>query len=203
MMRASYRWTPRTTRHCRRRCTAKSPCASYEREIEILDERGTGPAPPRRRARARARSASPDADRIFNPSRETARLIGKVAKIGPHTRSARPGDLRPAGPPRPARDLRPSQSRRAIYPLRATSRARVRTVLDAEHASPTRPSSASSSVNAAADEPPRRRAAALNRPAPDIRAIEEYQAFWEILRSTQTLPPTPTDRSNTMSNVDH
>lgn len=54
----------------------------YEREIEILDEQG---AVLRRHAKAARKGTFvlPEEERIFNPSRETARLIGKVAKIGP------------------------------------------------------------------------------------------------------------------------
>jgi len=55
----------------------------YEREIEILDEHGQV----LRRHEKTTRPGDyrlPEEDRIFNPSRETARLIGKVAKIGPH-----------------------------------------------------------------------------------------------------------------------
>jgi Mu transposase, C-terminal domain len=54
----------------------------YEREIELLDEQGSVL---RRHAKAARRGdfVLPEADRLFNPSRETARLIGKVGKIGP------------------------------------------------------------------------------------------------------------------------
>jgi hypothetical protein len=55
----------------------------YEREIEILDAHG---AVLRRHDKSAHKGAYvlPEEDRIFNPSRETARLIGKVRKIGPH-----------------------------------------------------------------------------------------------------------------------
>jgi len=56
----------------------------YEREIEILGADGQV----LRRHDKSARKGVfviPEADRIFNPSRETARLIGKVTKIGPHS----------------------------------------------------------------------------------------------------------------------
>jgi transposase len=55
----------------------------YEREIEILDASG---ALLRRHAQAehKGQFVLAESDRIFNPSRETARLIGKAIAIGPH-----------------------------------------------------------------------------------------------------------------------
>ena len=56
----------------------------YEHDIEILDRMGT-----LLRRHPRATHAGhfelQAADRLFNPSRETARLLGKVAKLGPHS----------------------------------------------------------------------------------------------------------------------
>ena len=54
----------------------------YQREIEILDEQG---AVLRRHEKAARKGAFvlAEEDRIFNPSRETARLITKIAKLGP------------------------------------------------------------------------------------------------------------------------
>ena len=55
----------------------------YDREIEIFDPSGQIL---RRHDKSLAQGAYvlPDEDRIFNPSRETARLIAKVHRIGPH-----------------------------------------------------------------------------------------------------------------------
>ncbi|MFU8807465.1 MAG: Mu transposase domain-containing protein, partial [Bradymonadaceae bacterium] len=53
----------------------------YAREIEILD--GIGQVLRRHEKVARGQVVLPDADRLFNPSRETARLLAKVHKIGP------------------------------------------------------------------------------------------------------------------------
>ena len=55
----------------------------YEHEIEILDNEGQV----LRRHEKAARKGEyklPEEDRIFNPSRQTAQLIHKVSKIGPH-----------------------------------------------------------------------------------------------------------------------
>ena len=55
----------------------------YEHDIEIIDGAGA-------LLRRHPRSLVPGhfemqaSDRIFNPSRETARLLGKAAKLGPH-----------------------------------------------------------------------------------------------------------------------
>ncbi len=77
----------------------------YEREIEILNDLG---AVLRRHEKvARGQMVLPDADRLFNPSRETARLLAKIRKIGPHS-SALARDIF-------ARRGRPGQ--RAIYGL--------------------------------------------------------------------------------------
>jgi hypothetical protein len=46
----------------------------------------------RRHAKAarRGQFVLPEQDRLFNPSRETVRLIGKVAKLGPQSELPRP-----------------------------------------------------------------------------------------------------------------
>ena len=56
----------------------------YEREIEILDAAGTLL---RRHEKSLRKGAfvMAGSDRLFNPSRETARLLARVRKIGPHT----------------------------------------------------------------------------------------------------------------------
>jgi hypothetical protein len=56
----------------------------YEREVEILDEHGQLLRRHEKKA-ARGKYELPPEDRLFNPSRETARLIGKAVKIGPHS----------------------------------------------------------------------------------------------------------------------
>lgn len=55
----------------------------YEHYVEVLDDCGQLL---RRHEKSTRKGAfvMAEEDRIFNPSRETARLIGKVAKIGPH-----------------------------------------------------------------------------------------------------------------------
>jgi transposase len=56
----------------------------YEREIEILDRSGDVL---RRHIKAARKGAfvMDDSDRIFNPSRQNAQLLGKIDRIGPHT----------------------------------------------------------------------------------------------------------------------
>jgi hypothetical protein len=147
----------------------------YEREIELLDEQG---AVLRRHAKAARRGefVLPEADRLFNPSRETARLIGKVAKIGPASEQL-------------AREIfvrlgRPGQ--RAIYGLANLPRRHSRE--DIEAASAKVLTLATPSYQALKRILERRGAAALEADAvapvllqsgDDIRAIDEYQAFFE------------------------
>ncbi len=56
----------------------------YEREVEILDKDGQVLRRHERAAR-KGQFQIEASDRLFNPSRETARLLGKAAKIGPHS----------------------------------------------------------------------------------------------------------------------
>jgi len=56
----------------------------YEREVEILDAHGRLLRRHEKKT-ARRRYELPPEDRLFNPSRETARLLGKAMKIGPHS----------------------------------------------------------------------------------------------------------------------
>jgi transposase len=145
----------------------------YEHEIEILGDHGEV----LRRHEKAARKGEyklPEADRIFNPSRQSAQLIGKVAKIGPHSaqlareifaRLGRPGE-------------------KAIYGMANLPRRYKRA--DIEHACEqvlrlSRPSyqalkrilerTASTVANTGAS---------LQQAGPHIRSIEEYQAFWDF-----------------------
>lgn len=157
----------------------------YEQQIELLDEHG---AVLRRHAKAarRGQFVLPEADRLFNPSRETARLIGKVAKIGPASQKL-------------AREIfarlgRPGQ--RAIYGL--ANLARHYSCEAIEAACTQALTLATPSYQALKRILERRDADALaaGAAAPvlmqsgaDIRAIEEYQAFFE--QHSKSVPPSP------------
>lgn len=56
----------------------------YGEEIEVLDRDGVLLRRHRKSTR-KGHYEIPAADRVFNPSRETARLLGKARKIGPHS----------------------------------------------------------------------------------------------------------------------
>ena len=81
------RWcrsTAPTTPRCRRSRTAKSRCAStrttsrsWMRKAKLLRRH--------EKAARKGAFALEGADRLFNPSRETARILARVDKIGPHT----------------------------------------------------------------------------------------------------------------------
>jgi hypothetical protein len=145
----------------------------YAQEIEILAADGAV-------LRRHARSAQPGyaaltpADRIFNPSRETARLLARVAKIGPCT--ARFGEALFATLGRPGQ--------KALYGLanlpRKYRREDIEAVCEAALAADCR----SYGVIRGALE--RRAALAtpattplLTQSAPEIRAISDYQGFFD------------------------
>jgi transposase len=148
----------------------------YEREIEIMDDSG---AVLRRHVKSQRKGhfEIPEADRIFNPSRETARLIGKVTKIGPHSA-------------RLAREIfarlgRPGQ--RAIYAMANLARTHRREAIETaceRVLSLSTPSyqalkrilqrdAAAQEARAAAGNP------TLQQCGDEIRAIDDYQAFWD------------------------
>jgi transposase len=155
----------------------------YEREIELLDEQG---AVLRRHAKAarKGQFVLPEADRLFNPSRETARLIGKVAKIGPASEQL-------------AREIfarlgRPGQ--RAIYGLANLPRHHSREHIEAACAKVL--TLATPSYQALKRILERRPAvthersadaSALRQSGDEIRAIDEYQTFFE--QHAQSAPP--------------
>jgi transposase len=155
----------------------------YECEIELLDEQGSVL---RRHAKAARRGefVLPEADRLFNPSRETARLIGKVAKLGPASEQL-------------AREIfarlgRPGQ--RAIYGLANLPRHYSREDIEAACAKVLR--LATPSYQALKRILERRSADALAAGAAApvllqsgdaIRAIDEYQAFFEQHSRSATL----------------
>lgn len=142
----------------------------YEHEIEILDDAGTVL---RRHARSTRKGAfvMEDQDRIFNPSRETARLLAKVERIGPRTATL-------------AREIfarlgRPGQ--RAIYGLASLTRRYARKHIEAicnrmlearcvSYAA-VRRALERRSINATGP--------GLSQAGPQIRSLTEYQAFWD------------------------
>jgi len=154
----------------------------FDREIEILDAAGTLL---RRHEKSLRKGAFVIAgsDRLFNPSRETARLLARVHKIGPHTAALAQEIF--------ARMGRPGQ--RAIYGLanlpRTYRRADIEAVCERLHAAQcvsyaaVRRALERQSTNA--PQPP------LTQSGPDIRALTEYQSFWEM--HSQVDPKEDTD----------
>ena len=157
----------------------------YEREIEILDAAGQVL---RRHEKAARKGAFviEGADRLFNPSRETARLLAQGRTIGPHTAAlARELFARLGAPasgrstawrtcPRtyPRADIEAVCAR--LLAAQCFSYAAVKRALERHAASPR-------------DAHP----APLTQSGPDIRAITEYQSFWET--HSQTHPQEDTD----------
>lgn len=111
-------------------------------------------------------------DRLFNPSRETARVLARVAQIGPHTatlaqelfaRLGRPGN----------RALYGLASLARTYP-RADIEAVCERLLAAHCVSYTAVKNALARRAGAPSE-----ASPLAQSGPGIRPLTEYQAFWE------------------------
>jgi len=161
----------------------------FEREIEILDAAGRVL---RRHAKSQRKGAFviESSDRLFNPSRESARLLAKVERIGPRT-----GAL--------AREIfarlgRPGQ--RAIYGLANLPRTYARADIEAVCARLLEARVASyAAVRRALERhgaTPPATAPVLTQSSPDIRTLSEYQSFWET--HSQAHPQEDTD-----GNVDH
>jgi hypothetical protein len=156
----------------------------YEHEIEIVDPRG---ALLRRYAQAPRKGTFTlaSSDRLFNPSRERARLLHKAELIGPHTaafaqelfaRLGRPGQRALYGLTNLARihrraDIEPVCARLLAH--QCLSYGAVKHALDRLTTTPASPPSPD-----------------LTQIGPDIRPIAEYQAFWNVHATTPT--PTPT-----------
>ncbi len=151
----------------------------YAGEIEIRD--GSGRLLRRHAKGARkGQFVLEEGDRLFNPSRETGRLLQKAAKIGPKTEQVARALF--------ARLGRPGQ--RALYGLtnlpRTFSCAEIEAVcgrfLSADCASYAAIRRALERQAALAAVP----AAELTQEGPAIRAIAEYQSFWETHSRTNT-----------------
>ena len=160
----------------------------YEREIAIFDARG---AVLRRHEKA-ARKGSyviPEADRIFNPSRETARLIGKVQKIGPHAtrlaqeifaRLGRPGQKALYGLSNLARQYPREKIENAcerVLTLSTPTYQALKRILTRQ--------AAAEEVTAAAGQLP------LQQVGDAIRPIDEYRMFWEEHARTDARSASP------------
>jgi len=145
----------------------------YDHDVEIFDDTGT-------LLRRHPRSTEPghfemqESDRIFNPSRETVRLLGRAAKLGPHSlalardiflRLGRSGQKALYGmtnlPRHHAKEDIESAAKRVLSLSQPTYHA-LKTILKHQAAAQSR-----------AREPQ------LRQVGPHIRDIEEYHAFFE------------------------
>lgn len=162
----------------------------YEREVEILDAAGNVL---RRHPKTERKGefVMAGTDRLFNPSRESVRLLAKAERIGPHTAAL-------------ARELfarlgRPGQ--RAIYGLANLARhypcahieaaaARLREAQIFSYAALKRVLERQSGAAAA------QHSLALTQGGSHVRPLTDYQSFWE--HHSQTHPAEDTD-----GHVDH
>lgn len=158
------------------------PVRSYASDIEILDPHGQV-LRRHEKATRKGQFVLPEEDRIFNPSRESAQLLARIRSIGPKAahlaselfdRLGRPGH-------------------RAMYALANLLTKHPRE--DIETACEQALRSARPSYHAVkqhlqrlhpADASPGAPTPQLTQSGPEIRPIEEYQAFWE--RSTDRKP---------------
>jgi hypothetical protein len=145
----------------------------YGQEVEIFDGAG---ALLRRHAKGERKGqfVMEAGDRLFNPSRETARLLAKAMLIGPRTGQMAQEFF--------ARMGRPGQ--RALYGLTSLARTYSRTQIEAVCDRCLEAQCISYAAIRRALERQRDVAAAapgedLVQSGPAIREIEEYQVFWE------------------------
>lgn len=157
----------------------------YEHEVEIYAQ--DGPLLRRHEKKSvRGKYELPPEDRLFNPSRETARLIGKAIKIGPHAAQlartifahlGRPGQKAIYGlsnlPRRHSREAIERACERVLQ-LSYPSYQALKRILAA--------SAAQQEARAAADK------ITLQQQGPHIRAIEEYQQFFDQHAAQHSLP---------------
>ena len=159
----------------------------FEHDIEIFELAGT-------LLRRHPRSLKPghfemkDADRIYNPSRESAKLLHKARQIGPHSgtlageifaRLGRPGQKAIYGmanlPRRYTREAIEKACEKVLTLSTPTYQALKRVL---EH------TCAQEEARAAADP------VTLQQSGAHIRALEEYHAFFERHATQPTLDPT-------------
>ena len=159
----------------------------YEREIEILDLDGQV----LRRHEKSLRKGSftiEGGDRLFNPSRETARLLARTDAIGPCTAAFAREIF--------ARTGRPGQ--RAIYGLANLTRTYPRTDVEAVCELLLQAHCVSYAAVKRALERRLKAASTTTGPAltqsgPAIRELAEYQTFWETNSQTQEDPDVHVD----------
>jgi transposase len=155
----------------------------YEHAIEILDATGQLLRRHAKLARKGDYALAP-ADRLFNPSRETGRLLTRAARIGPHAAALAAALF--------ARLGRPGQ--RALYGLTSLPRHYACADIDAVCAQLVGAEIYSYAAikralerRAAAAATAQPAAPAVAQAGPHIRALTEYHTFWETHSRTQPL----------------
>jgi hypothetical protein len=133
-------------------------------------------------------------DRIFNPSRETARLLAKVKKLGPHTahlaheifaRLGRPGQKAIYALSNLARHHKRDEIERAceqVLTLSTPSYQALKRILMRN--------AAAEEATAAAQQP------SLRQVGDHIRDIDAYQAFWEEYSQLPEHDPSTSNRNS-------
>jgi transposase len=149
----------------------------YENEIEILDEHGQQVLRRHPKSATRGHFELPEEDRIFNPSRQTARLLAKMGKIGPHctqlareifARLGRPGQKALYGLANLPRHHGREDIERAceqVLRLSQPSYQALKRILERQ--------AAAKEASAVTDK------SQLQQQGEHIRAISAYQSFWD------------------------
>lgn len=152
----------------------------YDDEIEVLDDAARQVVRRHVKALRKGTFTLLQSDRLFNPSRETARLLNKAQQIGPHTAAFGQELFERLG--------RPGQ--RALYGLTNLARTYPRIAIEAVCAR-----LAGQCLSYAAVKRALERTHAIEESAaapigtqsgPDIREISEYQEFWETHSRTHS-----------------
>jgi transposase len=160
----------------------------YAHEIEVLDD--LGQVLRRHPKVAKGQYVLPNADRLFNPSRETARLLARVHQIGPHSAALALAIFSRRG--------RPGQ--RAIYGLANLARQHARADIEAACAQVLTLSAPSYQavkrlLQRRAAATATANGAAVIQAGPGIRPIADYQTFFEQHAETAAVPTPPTARN--------
>ena len=157
----------------------------YAHAIEILDAENRVL---RRHEKALRKGAfvMASTDRLFNPSRETVRVLARVAQIGPHTATLAEELFTRVGRP----------GNRALYGLASLARTYARADIEAvcERLLAAHCVSYTAVKNALvrrAAAAPAVDAAPLTQSGPGIRPLTEYQTFWEVHAAQAAHPTTP------------
>jgi transposase len=180
------------------RLYSQVPVRIYEHTIEILDENGQTVLRTHPRSKVKGHMELPEEDRIFNPSRQSAHLMRKAAKIGPNALLL-------------ARDIFARlgrQGHRALYGLTNLPKRFGRENIEAACLHVMRLSKPSYQAlrrileHQAAAKAAGQLQLPLQQQGPHIRDIGEYMAFWDEYCRMMAEESTPLETDNADGDAD-